>query len=83
MSTIIKQGFTRRKLLDFVSYYNNSKIGTYITVLISHNFIIESGCYKGHQLYCLSELGLQVIKELNENYQIELSKFCNKYDIVL
>jgi hypothetical protein len=82
-SKYIKQDFTRFAVLKFCSYYNSSKIGKYITVLMTHNFVIESGKYKGHQLYSLSAIGLQVINELNESYKIELSKFCNMYNIVL
>jgi predicted transcriptional regulator len=82
-SKVIKTDFTRVQLLRFVTYYNNSKIGTYITVLMSKGFIIESGLYKGHQLYCLSEKGLQVIRELNDSYDIQIMKFCNEYNIEL
>ena len=75
--------FTRRKLLDFVSYYDNVRLGKYITVLISHGYIIESGMKATRQLYRLSEKGLIVIKELNESYELELYKFCSLYGISL
>jgi hypothetical protein len=78
-----KKDFTIKTLQLFTSYYNSIKIKSYITVLISHNFIIESGMYKGHQLYCISSIGLQVIQELNDSYNKELVLFCSKYNIEL
>lgn len=77
------KSFTRYRLLKFVTYYDNVRIGKYITVLTEHKFIIESDLYKGHQTFILSSLGLSVIKELNESYEIELRKFIDLYNIVL
>jgi hypothetical protein len=82
-SVYVKNNFTRFQALKFVSYYNNTKIGSYLTVLISHKFIIESGLYKGHQLYCISPEGLQVIEELNKSYQEQFNKFIDQYNITL
>jgi hypothetical protein len=64
-------------------YFSHNRVKSYLTVLTSHKYIIESGLTKGHQLYCLSEIGLQVINELHSSYEIELSKFCNQYNITL
>jgi predicted transcriptional regulator len=60
-----------------------SKIGSYITVLISNGYIIESGNYKGHQLYCISPIGLQVIEDLNKSYERQLYKFYQDNNISL
>jgi predicted transcriptional regulator len=82
-SKSINSDFTRRKLLDFVSYYNHHKLGEYITVLMSHGFIMESYKSKTIQYYTISPIGLEVIEELNKSYEIELLKFCNQYNISL
>jgi hypothetical protein len=79
----LHKGFTLRSLRMFVTYFNSNKINAYIKLLISKGYIIQSGQYYNTDLYSISAIGLQVIEELNESYQIELSKFCNKYDIVL
>jgi hypothetical protein len=52
-------------------------------VLLHLGYLEESILYKGHQTYCISVKGLQVIEELNNSYQVELIKFCNTYNIVL
>jgi len=74
---------TRRQLIQFVSYYNSKYIEKYITVLISRNMISLAGLRATRQLYCISELGLQVINDLNKSYQDQLYLFCNKYNIEL
>ncbi len=80
--------FTRLQLLKFVSYYDHHRLGGYITVLITHGYIIESGTlgkgkYKDSVVYSLSEEGIKVINELKDSYNKELSIFCSKYDISL
>ena len=82
-SEVFNMSFTRFALLKFVTYYDNVRLGKYLSVLIGLKFIIESGLYKGHQLYCISPDGLQVIKELNDSYIIELNKFIDKYHVIL
>ena len=69
---VIKKDFTRRQLLKFVTYYDNVRLGKYITVLMKLGFIIESSKRKTLQLYSISSKGIDVIKELNNSYQIEL-----------
>ena len=83
LQLISGKSFTRYKLLKFVCYYDNVRIGKYITVLTKNNFIIESDLYKGHQTFVLSSSGLSVIQELNQSYEIELRKFIDLYDIIL
>lgn len=80
---LVNQTFTRRQMMLFVSYYDTGRILSYLTVLVSHNYIIETIKKGNRQYYSLSPLGLQVIKELNESYNSELSKFISKYNIVL
>jgi len=81
--TILNKSFTRFNLQNFVTYYNHVKIKYFVELLISKGYLIESGNYKGHLLYCISELGLQVINDLNKSYQEQLYIFCNKYSIEL
>lgn len=80
---VLNKAFTRYALLKFVSYYDYSRTGKYITVLLTYGYLIESGLYKLHKLYCISDKGLQVIQELNESYNKELVKFCSLYNIEL
>ena len=81
--SVINKPFARYNLQQFVTYYNHVKIRYYVNLLIDKGYIIESGNYKGHPLYSISPEGLQIIKELNENYDKELYLFCNKYNIEL
>lgn len=79
----INKTFARTQLLKFASYYNNHKIGCYITVLVSHGYIVVSGKYKQHDLYSISPLGEIVINELNQSYNKELNDYCLLYGISL
>lgn len=79
----IAPSFSRYKLLKFCSYYDNVRIGKYITVLTCNGFIEENGMYKGHQLFSISEKGIQVMKEFDISYKIELDKFVSVYGISL
>jgi len=75
--------FTRYQLRSFVSYYNGKYIDKYITVLVSRDMISLAGLRSGRQIYSISELGLQVINDLNKSYQEQLYIYCNKYSIEL
>jgi len=75
--------FTRTQLLQFVKYFDNVRIGKYMTVLIGLGYFKESDIYKSHQRYCVSPLGNQVIQELNESYNNVLYSFCDQYGIIL
>lgn len=79
----ISKSFARTHLLKFASYYNNHKIGCYITVLVSHGFLFVSGKYKQHDLYSVSPLGNEVIEELRQSYKIALDDYCLLYGISL
>lgn len=79
----IKTGFTRYALLKFVRYYDNVKIGSYMTVLMSNGYIDKPGMFKGHQLYSISTKGIEVIEELNKSYEVEFDRFCKQYNISL
>jgi len=75
--------FTLNKIYSFVTYYNKPKIQAYIKRLIERKFIIQSVNHKGYPLYNISPLGLQVIEDLNNSYDVEMGKFCSLYGISL
>lgn len=81
--SIVAPSFTMRKLIDFCSYYDNNRMKKYFCVLMFNKYVIENGMYKGHQMYSISSLGIQVIRELNDSYNKELSIFISKYNISL
>jgi predicted transcriptional regulator len=81
--SVIQLPFTRRKLIEFMSYFSGNRLNVYLTVLISKEFIVLSGQSHNRDVYCISDKGKQVIKELNDSYEIELIKFCSKYNIEL
>jgi len=83
LSKVTNKPFTRRQLRSFASYYNANKINTYITVLIVKGFIVKSYDKATREYYTISEIGLQVIKELNESYERELYLFCSDHSIEL
>lgn len=82
---ITNKPFTRRQLRDFVSYYNNRQVNSYITVLIDKKYIeLVNSSKTGKVLYySITLAGISVINDLNDSYQIELSKFCQQYNISL
>jgi hypothetical protein len=83
LQVVIKKGFTLRALRSFVTYYNDKQIKYYVNTLLDLNYIVQSGEYNNHLLYSLSEIGNKVILELNDSYEIELIKFCSRYNIEL
>jgi len=83
-SRYINNNFTRRQILDFVSYYSGPKIESYFVVLLDRGFIKESGIkLKQFQLYSITLAGVHVIEELNKSYEDQLYLFCSKYNIEL
>lgn len=77
--TYVKEKFPRYHLLKYVSYYNDKKLGEYITVLMKLGYIIESGNRKTIQLYSISDKGKEVIEEIKKNYELQLYKFYDQY----
>jgi hypothetical protein len=85
LNTLLNKPFTRLQLRKFASYYNNKKIDSYISVLIEKKYIelINSSKTGKVLYYSITLAGVQVINDLNNSYQIELSKFCQTYNIDL
>jgi hypothetical protein len=71
------------KLCSFVTYYNKTKIKAYIKILIDNQFLIKADIYNSHQLYCISPIGIEVIEELNNSYEVQLLKFYTDNSISL
>jgi hypothetical protein len=75
--------FTLTNIVKFLGFFSSNRTRMYLTVLVSNGFIVVSGSSYNKPAYKLSKIGLTVIQELNSSYEIELSKFCNTYNIVL
>lgn len=85
LNKLTNKPFTRCQLRSFANYYNSKKIDSYISVLLKRKFIeLISSSKTGKVLYySISLVGIQVINDLNNSYEIELSKFCQTYNISL
>lgn len=76
-SKLINPSFSKTSLAKFITYYNLPNISKYITVLRIKGLVIPSGMYKQHcQLYQLTEYGINVITEIQNNYNKVYNKFC-------
>jgi hypothetical protein len=82
-SKFINQTFTRRQIINFVTFYSKPKMNSYFTVLLSHGYILQSGLKLSHPVYCISPIGFNVIQELNTSYQEQFNKFIDQYNITL
>jgi len=75
--------FTRTQLLKFVTYFDNHRIGKFMTVLMCNGYIEESGHYKQYLTYKISEKGIELISSLSIRYEEELYSFCSSNGIEL
>jgi len=84
-SVIIGKPFTRNQIRRFANYFNNRRIDSYVDILIKGNYITVVNKSKTGKVvyYSITPLGLQVIKELNDNYNSVLYSFCDQYSIIL
>lgn len=80
---VTNKPFTKKQLLKFLTYYNSNKIKYYIGVLVNKGFVELNSISKNIEYYSITQAGISVINDLNDSYQIELSKFCQKYNIEL
>jgi predicted transcriptional regulator len=80
---IVSKPFNLTDLVRFAKYFSHNRIKVYLTVLISKGFVLQEGQRHNKDTYIISDKGKQVIKELNDSYEIELIKFCSKYNIEL
>ena len=85
LNRIMNKPFTRLQLRKFLKYWDNKKIDYYIDLLIKKSFIelVYSSPNNKVLYYSITQAGISVINDLNDSYQIELSKFCQKYNIEL
>jgi hypothetical protein len=79
----IGKPLTRKQLTKFLTYYNPKSINIYLSVLIGKGYIKELESKGSIRYFIISLAGIQVIKELNESYEMQLSLFCSQYNITL
>jgi hypothetical protein len=74
----IKTSFTRTDLFRLLGYYSQWRIKGYISRLLDCKFITQAGRY-----YSITQLGIDTIKQVNENSNTLVYSFCQKYNIEL
>ena len=82
-SKVINQSFTRRQVTYFTRYFDSYRINKYFTVLNNLGYIVESGKKREFQLYSISLIGVKIIEEMKESYDININEFIRKYNISL
>lgn|SRR5574343_894632 len=75
----VNKSFTMTTIYLFCGYYNIRNVKRFINRLIELNIMTLAGAKK----YTLTDTGLAVIKELEDNYNSVVYQFCNKYNIDL
>jgi predicted transcriptional regulator len=75
----VNKSFTHTAIYLFCGYYNSRNIKKFINRLIELNIMTLAGAKK----YTLTDTGLAVIKELEDNYNSVVYQFCNKHNISL
>lgn len=78
-----KKEFYLTDIYKFTTYYSIPHIKQYIVVLAQRGFIIPDKPGQFRVLYHISELGIQVIEEIEESYNREMYEFSNKYHLDL
>ena len=84
-SITVNKPFTRSQIRSFAKFWDNKQIDSYITVLIDKKYIEYINSSKTGKVvyYSISLAGISVINDLNDSYQVELSKFCQTHNISL
>ena len=75
--------FTLTNIVKFLGYFSSNRTKVYLKVLIDKSYIVISDTRYNKPMYKLSDIGLNVISDLNESYAKELSLFCITYNITL
>lgn len=78
-SKYVNKCFTHTAIYLFTGYYNSRNVKKFLNRLIEINVIALAGAKK----YTLTDTGLAVIKELEDNYNSVIYQFCNKHNISL
>ena len=78
-SKLVKDQFAITNISVFMGYYNTKQIKYYFDIMIRLGLITLAGLNK----YKLTDLGLSVIRQVNDNYDLALYNFCQKYNITL
>jgi hypothetical protein len=66
---------------NFYSYYNTNKFGYYHKLLLDKGYVIQSDILNGNPRYKISELGIEVVKDIDEYYNRSLLKFISDYSL--
>ena len=80
---LIDHNFCRTGIRSFVTYYNHNTIKRYFDIYMDKGLISLSYSKGNRVYYKLTEQAINIIKDLNSNYDKVLYQFCNKYNIVL
>jgi len=78
-SKYIDRCFTHTAIYLFTGYYNSRNVKKFINRLIEIDVLTLAGKRK----FTLTDTGLSVIKELEDNYNNVAYQFCNKHNISL
>jgi predicted transcriptional regulator len=73
--------FAYTTLRRFAMYYDHNRLRKYFDGLVSSGIIALAGSKKNR--YKLTNLGLSLIQEINDNYDNFLYSFCQDHNIVL
>jgi hypothetical protein len=82
-SKLESQEFFMTDIYKFTKYYSIPFMKAYFRVLALRGFIIPDREGTFHTRYKISATGIQVIEEIEENYNKELYEFSNKYHLDL
>ena len=75
----VDKSFTHTAIYLFTGYYNSRNVKKFINRLIEINIMALAGNRK----YTLTDTGLAVIKELEDNYNTVVYNFCSLRSIDL
>ena len=78
-SKYVNKCFTHTAIYLFTGYYNSRNVKKFINRLIEIDVLTLAGKRK----FTLTDTGLTVIKELEDNYNTVCYQFCNKHNISL
>jgi len=79
VSVYNRQEFTISDIVSLSNMYSSKNVRHYINRLMNCSLITQAGLNK----YKLTDLGLSVIRQVNDNYDLALYNFCQKYNITL
>ena len=73
--------FSASSLRKYVGYFNMNKFNYYLGVLIVKGCIVKNDIIQGTARYKLTELGLSILVQLDDDYNRALYKFCSDHNV--